>query len=84
MNYARITLVGCSGANINQLTQIVMKGKYINESWYIVFDGTSFYGVLGMEVEDTPNEDSDIEVVSGPYKEYPEEKIEQLNEGTNG
>ena len=56
-----------------------MKGKYINESWYIVFDGTSFYGVLGMDVEDTLQEDSDIEVVSGPYKEYPEEKIEQLN-----
>ena len=56
-----------------------MKGKYINESWYIVFDGTSFYGVLGMDVEDTLQEDSDIEVVSGPYKEYPEETIEQLN-----
>ena len=68
------------GTNINQLTQIVMKGKYINESWYIVDDGTSFYGVLGMDVEDTLNEDSNIEVVSGPYKEYPEEKIEQLEE----
>ena len=68
------------GTNINQLTQIVMKGKYINESWYIVFDGTSYYGVLGMDVEDTLQEDSDIEVVYGPYKEYPEEKIEQLNE----
>ena len=57
-----------------------MKRKYIAESWYIVYDGTSFYGVLGMEVEDTLQEDSDIVVVSGPYKEYPEEKIEQLNE----
>lgn len=56
-----------------------MKRKYINESWYIVFDGTSFYGVLGMDVEDALNEDSDIEVVSGPYKEHPEERIEQLN-----
>ena len=61
-----------------------MKRKYIAESWYIVYDGTSFYGVLGMEVEDTLQEDSDIEVVSGPYKEYPEEKIEQLNIVTNG
>ena len=61
-----------------------MKRKYITESWYIVYDGTSFYGVLGMEVEDTLQEDSDIEVVSGPYKEYPEEKIEQLNIVTNG
>ena len=61
-----------------------MKRKYITESWYIVYDGTSFYGVLGMDVEDTLQEDSDIEVVSGPYKEYPEEKIEQLNIVTNG
>ena len=61
-----------------------MKRKYIDESWYIVFDGTSFYGVLGMDVEDTIQEDSDIEVVSGPYKEYPEEKIEQLNNIING
>ena len=61
-----------------------MKSKYIDESWYIVFDGTSFYGVLGMDVEDTIQEDSDIEVVSGPYKEYPEKKIEQLNEEING
>ena len=61
-----------------------MKRKYIAESWYIVDDGTSFYGVLGMDIEDTLQEDSDIEVVSGPYKEYPEEKIEQLNIVTNG
>lgn len=54
--------------------------KYIDESWYIVDDGTSFYGVLGMDIEDTLQEDSDIEVVSVPYREYPEVKIEQLNE----
>ena len=71
-------------ASINQLTQIVMKRKYITESWYIVYDGTSYYGVLGMDVEDTLQEDSDIEVVSGPYKEYPEEKIEQLNKEAYG
>ena len=61
-----------------------MKGKYIAESWYIVDDGTSYYGVLGMDIEDALNEDSDIEVVSGPYKEYPEEKIEQLNKEAYG
>ncbi len=61
-----------------------MKRKYLNESWYIVDDGTSYYGVLGMDIEDTLNEDSDIEVVPGLYEEYPEEKIEQLNEETNG
>lgn len=61
-----------------------MKRKYIDESWYIVFDGTSFYRILGMDIEDTLKEDSDIDVVSGPYKEYPEEKIEQLNNVING
>ena len=61
-----------------------MKRKYITESWYIVYDGTSYYGVVGMDVEDTLQEDSDIEVVSGPYKEYPEEKIEQLNKEAYG
>ena len=61
-----------------------MKRKYITESWYIVDDDTSYYGVLGMDVEDTLQEDSDIEVVSGPYKEYPEERIEQLNIVING
>lgn len=61
-----------------------MKRQYIDESWYIVFDGTSFYGVLGMDIEDTLQEDSNIDVVSGPYKEYPEEKIEQLNNVING
>ena len=25
--------------------------KYLDESWYIVFDGTSYYGVLGMDTE---------------------------------
>lgn len=66
------------GTNI---TQIIMKGKYINESWYIVFDGTSYYAVLGMELEDALASDEDLELVSRtPYRDYPEEKIEQLNE----
>ena len=62
-----------------------MKGKYINESWYIVFDGTSYYGVLGMELEDALANDEDLELVRrNPYREYPEEKIEQLNEEAYG
>ena len=62
-----------------------MKRKYIAESWYIVFDGTSFYGVLGMELEDTLASDEDLELVSStPYREYPEEKIEQLNKEAYG
>lgn len=62
-----------------------MKRKYLNESWYIVFDGTSYYGVLGMELEDALASDEDLELVRRtPYRDYPEEKIEQLNEETNG
>ena len=62
-----------------------MKGKYINESWYIVFDGTSYYGVLGMELEDALASDEDLELVRrNPYREYPEEKIEQLNKEAYG
>lgn len=61
-----------------------MKSKYLDESWYIVFDGTSYYGVLGMDVQDTLEEDEDIELVSGPHKDYPEEKIERLNDEANG
>ena len=56
-----------------------MKRKYVSQSWYIVFDGTGYYGVYGMDIY-TLEEDSDIEVVSGPYKEYPEYDIELLNE----
>ena len=58
-----------------------MKGKYIDESWYIVYDGTSYYGVLGIDLEDALASDEDLELVRRtPYKEYPEEKIKQLNE----
>lgn len=62
-----------------------MKRKYLAESWYIVDDGTSYYGVLGMELEDTIASDEDLELVSStPYREYPEEKIEQLNKEAYG
>ena len=62
-----------------------MKRKYLSQSWYIVFDGTSYYGVLGMELEDTLASDEDLELVSStPYREYPEEKIEQLNKEAYG
>lgn len=62
-----------------------MKGKYINESWYIVFDGTSYYGVLGMDLEDALASDEDLILVSRTtYRDYPEERIEQLNEEAYG
>ena len=51
--------------------------RHSKESWYMVFDGTSYYAVLGMDLEDL---DDDCELVSrNTYKQYPEEAIENLN-----
>ena len=69
-----------SGCNKPIKSSIIWNQKLLRKLPY----GSSFYGVLGMDVEDTLQEDSDIEVVSGPYKEYPEEKIEQLNKEAYG
>ena len=40
---------------------------YIKDSYYIVFDGTSHYEVLGCDIEDEIAE-NDVEVVEGPFK----------------
>lgn len=51
------------------------------ESWYIVFDGTSHFGVMGMDIEDVYDEnDGEIEIIGSPSAEYPEDKIERLND----
>lgn len=82
-------LQGCNGTEnsccptLDSFREYMMNKEYLQEWWYIVFDGTSYYGVLGMDLEDLLKEDSDIEVVKGPFKDYPEEKIEKLNEGLN-
>lgn len=54
--------------------------KYISDSVYIVFDGTSYYGIYGCDVEDLLQEDEDVEIVAGPYTDWPDEKIERLND----
>lgn len=55
--------------------------KYINQAWYAVFDGTSYYALLGMDIEDAQREDSDIEVASGPHSsEQVDQIVEQLND----
>lgn len=41
--------------------------RFIDELWYVIFDGTSHYGLLGCDVEDELSQDPDIEVVGGPY-----------------
>jgi hypothetical protein len=43
--------------------------KYIADKIYIVFDGTSYYGVYGCDVEDEIA-DNDVEVVKGPYNDW--------------
>ena len=56
--------------------------KYVNEAWYVVFDGTSHYQLLGCDIEDEIAYDSDVEVVSGPMtEEMADEEVEQLNAG---
>lgn len=66
-----------------------MLKKYINDSIYLVNDGTSVYPVYGCDVEDeiTIN---DAEVVAGPFSDTPqnqhaiEKKCEKLNDELNG
>lgn len=52
-----------------------------NEPVVIVFDGTSYYGLLAFDVEDAQKEDPDIEVVETyPYwNDEMDERIEELN-----
>lgn len=51
--------------------------EFINNAVYIVFDGTSYYGLFGCDIREA--QDPDIEIISGPYRQWPDEKIEQLN-----
>ncbi len=53
--------------------------EFIKDAVYIVFDGTSHYGLFGGDIKDAQAEDPDIEIVGGPYKQWPEKIIEQLN-----
>lgn len=54
--------------------------KYIDHAWYAVFDGTSYYALLGMDIEDAQKEDSDIEVISGPHSsKQVDQVVDKLN-----
>ena len=60
--------------------------KYNPNKIYIVFDGTSHYGVYGCDVEDEIR-DNDVEVVKGPFNDwdnYVDEAIEKLNDEAYG
>lgn len=60
--------------------------NYLTDAIYIVYDGSSYYGVYGCEVEDEI-EVNDVEVVKGPFAEWDdkvETLIEKLNDRLNG
>lgn len=60
--------------------------KYDPNKIYIVFDGTSHYGVYGCDVEDEI-QDNDVEVVKGPFNDWNnsvDEAIEKLNDEAYG
>lgn len=55
--------------------------KYNPNLIYIVFDGTSYYGLYGCDIQDeianAPY--NATEVVEGPFNEWPDDRIEKLN-----
>lgn len=60
--------------------------NYLTDAIYIVYDGSSYYGVYGCEVEEEI-EVNDVEVVKGPFAEWDdkvETLIEKLNDRLNG
>ena len=60
--------------------------KYIADKIYIVFDGTSYYGVYGCDVEDEIT-DNDVVVVKGPYNDWNndvDDMITKLNDEVYG
>lgn len=69
------------------LKKILKEGRrYIPNAVYIVFDGTSNYGVFGCDVEDEIM-DNDVEVVKGPFAKWDDNvdrMIEDLNDEANG
>lgn len=60
--------------------------KYNSNKVYIVFDGTSHYGVWGCDVE-MEIASNDVEVVKGPYPDWNdivEDEINKLNDEAYG
>lgn len=60
--------------------------NYIPNKIYIVFDGTSHYGVYGCDIEEEIN-DNDVEVVKGPYNDWDnsvDDEIAKLNDEAYG
>ena len=55
--------------------------KYLPNAVYIVFDGTSHYGVYGCDVEDEIL-NNDAEVVKGPFSAW-NDKVDAMIEDLN-
>ena len=63
------------------IKKVLNERKYINDAIYIVFDGSSHYGVYGCDVEDEIL-NNDVEVVKGPFAKW-DDKVEQIIEDLN-
>ncbi len=70
------------------MAKINYKGKANEQKYFIVFDGTSHYAEMGMDVEQDIEEfGDDIEVVEGPFDKWDDNldaRVEQLNDETYG
>ena len=44
--------------------------RFNNNSWYVVYDGSSAFALLGMDCKEFLEEDPEVnEVIDGPYNE---------------
>ena len=70
------------------MAKINYKGKANEQKYFIVFDGTSHYAEMGMDVEQDIEEfGDDIEVVEGPFDKWDnnlDARVEQLNDEAYG
>ncbi len=59
----------------------VLRESYDPNATYIVFDGTSYYPVYGVDIEEEIAT-NDVEVVEGPFEKWDDEveyRVEDLN-----
>ena len=67
------------------VSSTVYNRKVNAEKWFIVFDGTSYYEVMGCDVDDEIAE-NEVEVVSGPWNngDALEDEVTKLNDEAMG
>ena len=71
--------------NKDMVNASVYNRKVNAEKWFIVFDGTSYYEVMGFDVDDEIAE-NEVEVVSGPWNngDALEDEVMKLNDEAHG